>query len=336
MTALAVWFLFIHAPPILIQRKIWLDPGFSIHLVGAYGIYLVCIFNTLFTPMSLPNHRAKGWHIRAGKAGMILGYIGFLFGLYCSFWPFGRDLPPRSFAFGITAGGCAQVACQFFGMRSIQRYYRIKDQIEELLLSRTSGRDGDGSLGAPPTEDLNVARGRDDDEQLNNEERVVFSSYQKAATENLEGVIGDTIISPDGVAAAGSTTSDQHSASNPSTITSTSQLESLEEEKRAALKNHITSMLALFVMACGSPAIMRLVLLIPAGLQLGSSVIIPLAFASLHAVFAVMTTSYTKGLNDVGGGGNARSRNEVELSHEPEDTARGTRAAQEEPLLDYR
>ena len=301
MTALAVWFLFIHAPPILIQRKIWMDPGFSIHLVGAYGIYLVCIFNTLFTPMSLPNHRAKSWHTRAGRAGMILGYIGFLFGLYCSFWPFGRDLPPRSFAFGITAGGCAQVACQFFGMRSIQRYYHIKDQMEELLLSSSTG-------------------GCDDEQPNKDGKATASSSYQKAATNNHEGVLGDT-----------TTNHQQESRNNPSTSsTSTSppQLESLEEEKRIALKHHITSMLALFVMACGSPAIMRLVLLIPVGWQVGSSVVVPLAFASLYAVFVVMAKSYTKSLVVRGGGNDRRSR----LSHE-EGTAHGARAAQEEPLL---
>ena len=85
-TILAIWFLFIHSPPILIERKVLHDLPFLTHLIGAYSLYLACIFNTLFTPSTL-NGKSRYLHVYMGRLSLIAGMIGFMYGLFCSWWP---------------------------------------------------------------------------------------------------------------------------------------------------------------------------------------------------------------------------------------------------------
>jgi len=172
-TGLAIWFLFVHSPPLLRSRNVFQDAPFLGHLIGAYSIYLSCIHNTLVTP----SVKASS-HIMVGRVGMALGVIGFMFGMYCSWWP-GRDpLPPLGFSIGITIGGVAQMGLQIAGYSAIRRFQKLRDQLDE----------------STPEQDSFLLVDR----------------------------------------------------------------EELERQKKKALIAHIDSMVSLFVIACGTPAALRL------------------------------------------------------------------------------
>ena len=80
-SGLAVWFLLIHTPPLLMQRQIWKfqDPLLILHLMGAGGVYLACIHNALLTPSTFEG-RSKSWHVNVGRLGLLLGTVGALSG----------------------------------------------------------------------------------------------------------------------------------------------------------------------------------------------------------------------------------------------------------------
>lgn len=137
-SAIAIWFLFIHSPPILIERRVFHDPPFLFHLIGAYTIYLACMFNTLFTP-SMLDGKARPLHVFVGRVGMVAGVLGFIGGLYCSWWP-SRNMD-KGFAIGVTIGGSFQVFFQLKGYRAIKNYKRLKVQIEEMMITETNGPD---------------------------------------------------------------------------------------------------------------------------------------------------------------------------------------------------
>ena len=130
-SSIAIWFLFIHAPEFVIRRKVYADFPLGTHLIGAYSIYLACIFNTLFTPSTL-NGEARPWHIWIGRVGMVSGLLSFGFGLFCAWWPYRPIRPPLGFSIGITIGGIAQIATQRAGYRAIQRFYVLKAKLTEL------------------------------------------------------------------------------------------------------------------------------------------------------------------------------------------------------------
>lgn len=132
-TGLAIWFLFIHSPPLLIQNDVYNDIPFAAHLAGAYLINIACIVNTMSTPSTL-NGKARGLHIFVGRVGMVAGALGFVFGVVCAWWPT-RDLPPTGFRIGITIGGCAQLLYQYLGYRAIKRYQTLKQQVLEIEAS---------------------------------------------------------------------------------------------------------------------------------------------------------------------------------------------------------
>lgn len=137
VTTLAAWFLFVHSPPILIKRHLLQDLPFAFHLIGAYTIYLACIFNTMLTPSTLDG-KAKPWHVAVGRIEMIAGILSFLFGAVCSWWPT-RDLPPTGFAIGITIGGSFQVFYQVMGYIAIKKYQRLKQRVIEMEASSGDG-----------------------------------------------------------------------------------------------------------------------------------------------------------------------------------------------------
>jgi hypothetical protein len=199
-SGLAIWFLFIHSPPILRARHALMDPAFVWHLLGAYSIYLACIHNTLVTPSV-----ARSQHVWVGRIGMILGVVGFGFGLYIAWWPW-RDLPPRGFYIGITIGGIAQIVLQIRGYASIRRFKALRERLSE----------------APSTE-------------------------------------SDTLMV---------------------------DREELEADKAKALITHIESMISLFVIACGTPAAMRIAGKFGAG---GAPVIVLLV-----VVFSLVAKGYSK------------------------------------------
>lgn len=145
-SSLALWFLFLHAPPILRGRYghafiLFDDPAFAIHLFGAYTIYLVCVHNTILTPSSL-NGDAKKYHIYVGRFGMIAGLIGFIFGTYCAWSPYRPYPVDQGFAIGITIGGAMQVMTQVMGYMSIRKYQRLRKEVDDLMMMSTA--DGDG------------------------------------------------------------------------------------------------------------------------------------------------------------------------------------------------
>ena len=127
-TLLALWFLFVHAPPIIVRRKVFLkDPPFALHLVGAYTIYLGCVHNALITPSI-----NKSTHVWMGRIGMIGGIIGVVFGAYCSWWPTRWELVDRGFAVAITIGGVFQILAQVGGYKAIRRFQSLSSEIKEL------------------------------------------------------------------------------------------------------------------------------------------------------------------------------------------------------------
>jgi len=128
-TAIAIWFLFIHSPPILIQRNIFQDPLFLLHLCGAYTVYLACIHNTLLTPTMLQS-KARQFHVFVGRLGMVAGVVGFIFGLLVAWLPSrGTD---QGFAIGISIGGTLQMVAQTQGYQGIKTYKKLKFQIESI------------------------------------------------------------------------------------------------------------------------------------------------------------------------------------------------------------
>lgn len=125
-TGLLVWFLFVHSPQVLMGRKVPLykDAIFLIHLVGAYGVSLACIHNSLFTPLSW--NGAKFFHVWIGRVGMILGYAGFCFGAYMTWTRIGISV----FGMLIVVGGIFQIYAQYEGHVAIRNY---KDLEQKLL-----------------------------------------------------------------------------------------------------------------------------------------------------------------------------------------------------------
>ncbi len=202
-TGLAVWFLFIHSPPMLRERFdgyalsiFYRDPFFALHLTGAYIIYIACIHNTLLTPSCL-NGDARTYHVYVGRIGMIAGVVGFVLGAYCA-WSPSRPNHDQGFAIGITIGGVMQLMAQAGGYFSIRKYQRLKQEIEDL----TSYVADEG------TSDMNYG----------------------SMDESGGGLV------------------------NPST-----KIDELTVERDEALKTHIKCMIGLFAVACGIPALLRIV-----------------------------------------------------------------------------
>lgn len=131
-SSVAIWFLFIHAPPFIIRRKFYQDIPMATHLAGAYTIYLACMFNTMFTPSTL-HGKARPWHIWIGRVGMVSGVVSFVIGLYCAWWPYREMAPPLGFSIGITVGGVMQVLTQKNGYLAIKRFGLLKREVEEMV-----------------------------------------------------------------------------------------------------------------------------------------------------------------------------------------------------------
>ncbi|KAI2491184.1 hypothetical protein MHU86_23379 [Fragilaria crotonensis] len=130
-SSIAIWFLFIHSPKFIVRRKVYADFPLATHLIGAYSIYLSCMFNTLFTPSTLDG-KARPWHVWIGRIGMVFGLVSFAFGLYCAWWPYRPITPPFGFSIGITIGGVAQIITQRAGYQAIQRFYVLKAKVMEI------------------------------------------------------------------------------------------------------------------------------------------------------------------------------------------------------------
>jgi hypothetical protein len=173
---LCIWFLFIHSPPFIVERKVLTDPPFASHLAGAYTIYLSCLVNTLFTPSTRPG---SIFHVWLGRVGMVAGVLSFIMGFYCAWLR--PVVPPLGFAIGITIGGVAQLVSQFAGYRAIRQYQKFSKQLDELKEA--------GSISTPEKKE---------------------------------------------------------------------QRAELEKKKEKSLRVHIFNMVALFTVACGSPALIRI------------------------------------------------------------------------------
>jgi len=177
-TCLCLWFLVVHSPPLIIERRMYQNIPLATHLAGAYTVYLACMINSLMTPST---KYGKSWHSTVGRVGMVSGFASFGLGFYCT-WLSGADVDP-GFQIGITIGGISQVVCQAFGWRAIRRYKLKCSQIDDLGKGDTTGQD----------EAFDELRAK------------------------------------------------------------------LQGEKEAALTNHVKGMIALYAVACGTPAMIRLV-----------------------------------------------------------------------------
>lgn len=175
-TVLCLWFLFVHAPPFIIERKVYQDIPLATHLGGAYTIYLVCMLNSLFTPST---ECGKKFHTIIGKVGMVFGFVSFGLGFYCAWLR--RVKPPLGFSIGITIGGVAQVISQIVGWNAIRNHQRYSNEAKEILTKN---------------DDMNQA--------------------------------------------------------------DRTKLQELETKKQASLMTHVYNMVALYIVACGAPALLRL------------------------------------------------------------------------------
>lgn len=125
---LCVWFLFVHSPPFLVERRVLTtDAPLATHLAGAYTIYLSCLVNSLFTPSTRPG---SVLHVWLGRVGMVSGLLSFVMGFYCAWLR--PVVPPLGFSVGITVGGVAQIVAQVAGYRAIRRYGRYSRELEAM------------------------------------------------------------------------------------------------------------------------------------------------------------------------------------------------------------
>lgn len=230
-TTLGIWLLFIHSPPILRDRKVLYwdsaehtlqtnDLLFLLHLVGVYTIYIVCMFNTLFTPSTTTTFlwsnaiRFRTMHIIMGRIGMVAGYIGFIIGSYLAWW---RVTESMGFSVGITLGGIIQVYLQIRGHAAIRRYQRLKAETNALMgLQETKER------------------------------------YQSSV---------------------------------------------LEVEMKDALQEHITCMVALFLLACGIPAAVRVSDALAQDNDVMNSLVLIAIITGLNVIHGPMSRTYN-GIGD--------------------------------------
>jgi hypothetical protein len=138
-SALCIWFLFVHAPPFIVERKVYQDVPLAAHLGGAYTIYLTCLVNSLFTPS--PFKYGKELHTTIGKVGMVFGFVSFALGFYCSWLR--AVTPPLSFSIGITVGGIAQIISQIVGWRAIKKFQRYSKEEQEMLAEGDTKHDAE-------------------------------------------------------------------------------------------------------------------------------------------------------------------------------------------------
>ena len=131
-TAICIWFLFIHAPVVLVARYAHhLRPLLKVHLIGAYSVYLTCVHNALLTPSALGG-AARNFHIWIGRVGLVLGVIGFVSGFYMVWFEHFDDTQDSDMGFkiGITIGGFSQMQAQIVGIRAIKLFQKTKARLQ--------------------------------------------------------------------------------------------------------------------------------------------------------------------------------------------------------------
>jgi hypothetical protein len=136
-TALAVWFLFWHAPIFWKQRhilKIPRDIVLAIHIITAGTVYMACTHNCLVTPSLHPV--ARFCHTWIGRLGLISGIVSFSLGAYLAWSRLTNDPSviggtTLGFAIPITIGGILQLICEVKGFRAIREFKQIRIQLEE-------------------------------------------------------------------------------------------------------------------------------------------------------------------------------------------------------------
>lgn len=124
-TGVGVWFLFVHSPIYFSERpNFQVGADLVLHLLGAYIIYLVCIWNTFHTPSH--GQIYKTLHIVLGRIAMAMGYLSFIFGAYAAWKP--DTHTPSGLAIGLTVGGSMQVIVQTAGLYAIYKYRRAEEE----------------------------------------------------------------------------------------------------------------------------------------------------------------------------------------------------------------
>ena len=125
-TCLCVWFLWIHAPIVLLAKD-YIPPLLYVHLFGVYAVYMACVHNTLLTPSTFGG-AARPFHIVVGRFGLILGVVGFVSGFILTWLT--KESYPLGFSIGITSGGIGQMMAQYTGYKAIRKFKEIKAQLE--------------------------------------------------------------------------------------------------------------------------------------------------------------------------------------------------------------
>ena len=105
-TVLGLWFLFFYTP----LNPPRFDALFTLHILAAGVVYLICMWNTFHTPSHGTGYALV--HRWLGRCAVLLGVIGYVFGLIVA-WPEGRA--PLGLAIGLTIGGAMQMITTFFG-----------------------------------------------------------------------------------------------------------------------------------------------------------------------------------------------------------------------------
>lgn len=159
-TSFAVWFLFIHSPPLLRSRNLSRQPLFVIHLAGSYVVYLACIFNSINTGTGGSNIK---YHRLCGRVGLVAGTLAFIGGILLVV--FNSDTLDVGFSIGITVGGFMQMRVQHAGYKAIREYQSIKRDIAALQWKK-SGKTVVGAVAKPYREDQHEEDRKDAETKL--------------------------------------------------------------------------------------------------------------------------------------------------------------------------
>ena len=137
-SGLGLWFLFIYTPfykapeHLSMNPRKYEDPFFLLHLIGAYSVYLICMWNTFHTP----SHGARYCtaHVFLGRIAVAAGPIMFICGMICAWVPSYQT--PGGLAKGLTGGGSAHMICSGLGYFCIRkRRTETKPKLKERYLN---------------------------------------------------------------------------------------------------------------------------------------------------------------------------------------------------------
>eukprot|EP00543_Licmophora_paradoxa_P011689 CAMPEP_0202474274 /NCGR_PEP_ID=MMETSP1360-20130828/92292_1 /ASSEMBLY_ACC=CAM_ASM_000848 /TAXON_ID=515479 /ORGANISM="Licmophora paradoxa, Strain CCMP2313" /LENGTH=383 /DNA_ID=CAMNT_0049101383 /DNA_START=57 /DNA_END=1208 /DNA_ORIENTATION=- len=254
MSGLAVWFLFVHSPPILIRRRVYKDLPFSVHLLGSYTVYLSCVFNTLYTPSTttLPflfcsnanantNSNARTAHVWVGRVALVIlgSYTVYLSCVFNTLYTPSTTTLPFLFCSNANANTNSNARTAHVWVGRVALVMGAVGVVSGLYCSWWPYREArPSSIGSS----IGLSMGGTAQVILQIAGYRAIQKYQRLKRMIEEEVGNDS--------------------SSSNTITN-EILEGWKKEKDSALRNHILNMIALFTVACGVPAMIRVVDMLP-------------------------------------------------------------------------